>query len=102
MAAPNPRTAPYEIFESTKDSLGVNAGELSELLGFGNATWHGWKKNKKMPYVASLACDALLAAKKSDISNRVLLSVELKEPDQLASLKSFLSAFAVSAKIIDV
>lgn len=102
MAARKERFAPYDIFESTKESLGVSAGELSELLGYGNATYHGWKTNKKMPYVASLACDALLAAKKSDTGNKVILSVELKEPGQLASLKSFLSAFALSAKIIDV
>lgn len=50
-----------EKLETTARALGINPAALAQRLGYSNGASNHWIKEGVMPFVASLACDSLLA-----------------------------------------
>ena len=66
------RVSPFAIFEETRAKLNLSGSQLCRELGYAENTHSGWKTSGGMPYVAALACRALLA-EKSTLKQQLIL-----------------------------
>ncbi len=98
------KTAPYEIFTSTAEVLGINHFELNALLGYAKTANNIWMKKGEMPYVASLACDQLVSIAQGDAkpNKKFFVSIELTEIGQINNLKQVLNFSGVKYKIMEL
>lgn len=107
MNSPNPETSTktfrkttYSTFASTAELLALTPRELVNSLGYTDSTASTWEKNNEIPYVAGLACEALLA-KAAKAEPAAILLVQ-PTPAQSTLLHGVLSAMGIKFSLLEI
>jgi len=81
------KRVPFAKFEQAQQTLGWSDKQISAELGYSDNTPSGWRIANKMPFVVSLALDALLAkhASKENVQLEVAIVVLTKNGIPVAS-----------------
>lgn len=65
--------ANFYVFTDAVERLGISAPDLCEEIGYSRSSHKHWEKTGEMPFVASLACEALLRRAANNEAARIIL-----------------------------
>lgn len=89
------KRAPFHHFDDTAKLLGLTHVALANLLGYADSSFHDWLAKRDMPYVAKLACDALLMAENKPLAAPPPILIICPPADKLAAVDTMLTALGV-------
>ena len=94
------RKTTYSTFASTAELLALSPRELVNSLGYSDGTANKWEKDNEIPFVAGLACEALLAKAAKDAPAAILLVQPT--PAQSDLLHGVLSAMGIKFNLLEI
>jgi len=93
------RKAEYKIFAETAQALNLTPAKLAVELGYADNSYTKWQTDNEMPYVASLACKALLSAIPCHNGSLYVLRTHTKE--QSATIETLCKAMGLQFLTLD-
>ena len=68
--------ADFSLFADAVERLGISAPDLCAAIGYSRSSHKHWEKTGEMPFVASLACEALVRRAGNDKAARIILRAD--------------------------
>ena len=85
------RKASVNAYLDAKAHLRASDREMMEALGYQEGSWRYWIETGHMPFVAAIACEALVRRRKAETSgeiDHVLITLEQGKPKSFTALVS--------------